>query len=154
MDVNDNQNNCVDCAELEQKIIDLENSWKRALADYKNLEKRVSEEKEAVLNFSNSVLILRILPVLDNLKTLVKHIDDAGLKMIIKEFEKILKEENVEEISALDMEFDPAYMEAIETVFVDESKTGKVIEVLQSGYLLKNKVLRPARVKVGGTKEE
>lgn len=154
MDVNDNQNNCVDCSELEQKIIDLENSWKRALADYKNLEKRVSEEKEAVLNFSNSVLILRILPVLDNLKTLVKHIDDAGLKMIIKEFEKILKEENVEEISALDMDFDPAYMEAIETIFVDESKTGKVIEVLQSGYLLKNKVLRPARVKVGGTKEE
>lgn len=154
MDLNDNQNKCVDCSELEQKIIDLENSWKRALADYKNLEKRVSEEKEAVLNFSNSVLILRILPVLDNLKTLVKHIDDAGLKMIIKEFEKILKEENVEEISALDMDFDPAYMEAIETIFVDESKTGKVIEVLQSGYLLKNKVLRPARVKVGGTKEE
>jgi molecular chaperone GrpE len=138
----------------ESKLVDFENNWKRALADYKNLEKRVSEEKEAIITFANSILVLRILPILDNLKTLLIHVDDMGLKMIVKEFEKILKEEQIEEIAALGQEFDSAKMDAIEMIVSDEDNEGKVVEVLQSGYLLKNKVLRPARVKVGCSKEE
>jgi molecular chaperone GrpE len=146
---NTNQN-----TEQENRILELENNWKRALADYKNLEKRVAEEKEAVISFSNSLLLLRMLPILDNLKTLQKHIEDEGLKMIVKEFEKILKEEQIEEIEAMGKEFDSEKMDAIEMIMSSEDEEGKVVEVLQSGYMLKNKVLRPARVKVGTKKEE
>ncbi|MBI2414311.1 nucleotide exchange factor GrpE [candidate division WWE3 bacterium] len=137
----------------QDRITDLENNWKRALADYKNLEKRTFEEKEAIITFANSVLILRILPVLDNLKTLQKHFDDPSLKMIIKEFEKILKEEQIEEINALGQTFDHTTMDAIESIECEADDEGKVVEVLQTGYTLKNKVLRPARVKVGGQRK-
>jgi molecular chaperone GrpE len=77
--------------ELEEQIQELENNWKRALADYKNLEKRVAEEKEGIVSFSNLVLISELIPVLDNLEMLEKHIDDIGLKLVVKEFKQIAK---------------------------------------------------------------
>lgn len=129
---------------------ELENNWKRALADYKNLEKRVAEEREVFLTFANASLILRVLSVLDNLEMTSMHNDDEGLKMTIKEFKRILEEEGVKEINVDGKDFDSESMEAIEKVPGDENK---VIEVLQKGYLFKNKVLRPARVKVGSGKE-
>ncbi len=133
--------------ESSEKITELENNWKRALADYQNLQKRVSEEREKIVSFANAMLILRIIPILDNLQLMQKHSDDAGLKMTIKEFEKILQEEGVKEIEAEGKHFDPEKMEAIEKV---EGEHGKVMGILQKGYIYKNKVLRPARVKVGG----
>ncbi len=126
---------------------ELENNWKRALADYKNLERRVEEEKDLFAKFANTALIMRILPILDNLHAVCIHNNDEGLKMIIKEFEKILNEEGVKEIKAEGEKFDPKLMDAIEIV---EGKKDKVVEVTQKGYTLKGKVIRPARVKVGG----
>lgn len=133
-----------------QRVTELENNWKRALADYQNLQKRVAEERESIVKFANAMLVLRVLPILDNLLMMHKHDEDAGLKMTIKEFEKILAEEGVTEIEAHGNNFDPHTMEAIEKV---DGENGKVMEVLQKGYMYKNKVLRPARVKVGGGKE-
>jgi len=130
---------------------ELENNWKRALADYRNLEKRVAEEREMFFTFANSSLVLRILPILDNLESLVKHVDDEGLKMTIKDFKRILDEEGVKEIEAEGKDFDAELMEAIEKV---EGAKDKVVEVLQKGYTMKEKILRPARVKVGSGKEQ
>ena len=130
---------------------ELENNWKRALADYRNLEKRVAEEREMFFTFANSSLVLRILPILDNLESLVKHVDDEGLKMTIKDFKRILDEEGVKEIEAEGADFDSEKMEAIEKV---EGAKDKVVEVLQKGYTMKEKILRPARVKVGSGKEK
>ena len=130
---------------------ELENNWKRALADYRNLEKRVTEEREMFFTFANSSLVLRILPILDNLESLAKHIDDEGLKMTIKDFKRILDEEGVKEIEAEGKDFDAELMEAIEKV---EGAKDKVVEVLQKGYTMKEKILRPARVKVGSGKEK
>ena len=135
---------------IEDQIKELENNWKRALADYRNLEKRVAEEKEIFLMFANSMLILKALPVLDNLESLSSHIDDEGLKMTIKHFKQVLEEEGVKEIKSEGEKFDPEKMEAIEKVRGEE---GKVIEVTQKGYAMKDKVLRPVRVKVGSGKE-
>src|SRR3972149_4591291 len=112
---------------------ELENNWKRALADYKNLEKRVNEERGVFLAFANSMLLLRILPILDNLGMLVKHVDDAGLKMTIKDFKRVLAEEGVKEIDAQGEKFDAEKMEAIEKV---EGEKDKVVEVLQKGYTI------------------
>lgn len=132
--------------ELETKILELESNWKRALADYKNLEKRVTEEKEAVVAFSNLILISRLLSVLDNLENLENHLDDVGLKLTIKEFGQILKDEGLKDVAALGRDFDSGIMEAVETV---EGEENKVVAVLRKGYMLKDKLIRPARVRVG-----
>jgi len=117
---------------LEKKIGELEDCWKRALADYKNLEKRVEEDKDSWKFFANEKLIRRILPVVDNLERLKKHLDDKGLDLIIKDMASTLKEFG-------------------ETV---EGEKNKVIETVSKGYLLNNKLLRPAVVKVGNGQKE
>ena len=136
--------------QLEERILELENNWKRSLADYKNLEKRVTEEKYALRELANLVLVSRLLPVLDNLEMVDVHVNDTGLKYTIKEFRQILEDEGLIEFNPLAQTFDANTMEAIETV---EGEDGKVIEVLRKGYVLKDKLVRPARVKVGKKKE-
>lgn len=132
--------------ELEQKIYELENNWKRALADYKNLEKRVTEEREEIFKFANQILISKLIFIMDSLEMLGDHLNDMGLNMILKEFRQILNDEGLEEIEAEGKDFDTGVMEAIEMI---EGEEGKVIEVTQKGYMLRNKVIRPAKVKVG-----
>jgi molecular chaperone GrpE len=132
--------------ELKERVEELENNWKRALADYKNLERRTAEDKEAFFNFSNETLIRSLLPILDNMETLSKHVNDEGLNMIVKDLQQILKGEGVQEIEVGNKDFDPETMEAIEMI---DGEDNKVMEVLNKGYFLKNKLLRPARVKVG-----
>ena len=136
--------------QLEKRVGELENNWKRALADYKNLEKRTAEERDQIISFSNLVLISQLIPVLDNLELMEKHLGDAALSMIVKEFKQVLTNEGLEEIDASGKEFDPITMEAVETV---DGEPNKVIEIVQKGYLLKNKLIRPTRVKVGKKEE-
>ena len=140
------QQNMDEAEILKAKVIELENSWKRALADYKNLEKRVNEERYQFLEFANSTLILRMLSILDNLEMLEKHISDTGLSLTIKEFKQILKDENVVEVDTDDKDFDAGSMEAVEMI---DGKKDKVMELVRKGYLFKERLLRPARVKVG-----
>ena len=130
----------------KDKIEELTNNWKRALADYKNLERRCNEEKEVLVRFANLVLLERLIPVLDNLESLKNHLEDKGLEMILLQFRTLLKDEGVEEISCEGAEFDPLLMEASEIVAGEENK---VVEVVLKGYKLQDRVLRPARVKVG-----
>lgn len=132
--------------ELEEKITELTNNWKRALADYQNLEKRYAKEKQEFLEFANSNLILKLLTALDNFEKVQGYLKDDGLDLAIKELKKILIEEGLDEIEAQGKEFNPLEMEAIEAV---EGEEGKVVEVVTKGYRLKGKVLRPAKVKVG-----
>lgn len=140
-----------DKKELEERIQELENNWKRALADYKNLERRVDEEKREVISFSNMLLISRLLPILDSLEMLEQHINDTGLKLTAKQLKQALEEEGLEKVNAEGKDFDPDTMDAMETV---EGEQGKIIEVIQTGYKLKDKLIRPAKVKVGKSKEE
>jgi len=134
--------------ELKEKLEEFDNKYKRALADYQNLEKRVAgERKEWMLN-ANKNLLLHILPVLDTLMFAEKHIKvgDEGLSLGIKQFQDLLKNENVERITTLGKNFDPHLMECIEII---EGEEGKVIEEIRAGYMLYDKVLRAAQVKVG-----
>lgn len=132
--------------ELTEKCADLENNWKRALADYRNLQKRVEEEKMDFIQYATSTLVRRFLGVLDNLEMLNKHTKDAGLQMIVKELKQVLSDEGLREIDAENQEYDLNTMEAIEMVAGEKNQ---VTEVLQKGYFLKDKLIRPARVKVG-----
>ncbi len=152
----DTEESC-DCGECgcdndsSELIAELENNWKRALADYKNLQKRVIDERENDLRFLKASILMRLIPVLDNLEMMALHSDDQGLKLTIKDFLRILQEEGVTTIEAENKDFDARTMEAVEMV---DGKENKVMEVTQKGYTLDNLVLRPARVKVGKAVKE
>jgi molecular chaperone GrpE len=131
---------------LKQKIEEIDSKYKRALADYQNLEKRVAEEKREWALIANKILILRILPILDTLMLAVKHSQDQGLKISVSQSLDILKNEGVTRIDTKDRDFDPGLMECIETV---TGPKDKVIEETRAGFMLGDTVLRPAQVRVG-----
>ena len=128
-----------------KKIEELTNNWKRALADYQNLQKRYEKEKVEFAQYANSTLILRLLSVLDCLEKVQSYLKDNGLDLAIKEFKNVLADEGLKEVEAQGKRFNPEEMEAIEKVDGEEEK---VIEVLAKGYFLKDKLIRPAKVKV------
>lgn len=135
-----------EAGEARKRIEDLENQLKRALADYQNLEKRVTEERREWIKASNKELLLRILPVLDTLITASQHSNDENLKVSVAQFLDILKGEGVEKIETVGMEFNPTIMEAVATV---EGEQNKVVNEIRAGYKLYDKVLRVAHVTVG-----
>lgn len=129
-------------------IEDLDKKYKRALADYQNLEKRVREERNDWILRANKDLLLHLLPVLDTLILAKKHIkaQDEGLDLSIRQFQDLLKREAVEKIEAVGKTFDPKLMQCVDTM---EGEEGKILEEIRAGYMLHNKVLRVALVKVG-----
>src|SRR3989338_10961611 len=131
---------------------ELEGQLKRALADYQNLEKRVEEERKLLSKLSASLLIEKLLPVLDNLEKAQIHLKDQGLEILIKQFEDILTQEGVEEIAAEGAQFNPHYHEAIESQQGEQDNL--VIKVLTKGYKIEDTILRPAKVIVSKKKVE
>jgi len=137
---------------LEQKIEGLENQWKRALADYHNLEKRVAREQGDFIRFANEGLLDKILNVFDNLEKACRARKDRGLEMIKNELWEVLTSEGIEKVEAKGRVFDPYLMDALELV---PGRKNYVVEEVSPGYLYHSKCLRPARVKVGnGEKRE
>ncbi len=132
---------------LRQQLEELDYNWKRALADYQNLQKRFEEEKEQVVTLANMSLLSGLVPIYDNLLILQKHTTDKGLEMIVKEFKQLLTDFGLEKLDVLGKDFNPETMEAVEVI---EGEQNRVVEVVQNGYLLNGKLLKPARVKVGG----
>jgi molecular chaperone GrpE len=136
--------------QLKKKIEESDNSYKRALADYQNLQKRAMDERRELIMSANRDLILRILSVLDTLVLANFHDESEGLKVAIKQFLDVLKAEGVTKIETVGQEFNPHLMEA---VAIDKGEENKVLEELRSGFVLNDKVLRPAQVKVGSAKQ-
>lgn len=131
------------------EIEELTNRWKRALADYQNLEKRYTREKADFVAYAGSNLILKLLSVLDHLFKVKGYLKDEGLEIAVREFKRVLEEEGLKEIEPLGKDFDPLSMEAVELVRSNKDKEGKVVEEVTKGYQLKDKVIRVAKVKVG-----
>src|SRR3989344_7700114 len=132
--------------ELKKKAEEFENKYKRVLADYQNLEKRVADERREWIIKANKDLLLRLMPVLDTLMLASIHSKDQSLTVSLQMFLNVLKQEGVEKIETKDKNFDPMLMECITTT---EGEEGKVIEEIRAGYMLYDKILRVAQVKVG-----
>lgn len=133
----------------EIKIEEAINNWKRAVADYQNLEKRVVEERVNLIKTANRDLIARLLPVLDTLMLASTHIKNEGLELAIKQFIDLLKNEGVERIETEGKEFDPRVMECVETdPSAGSGQEGRVLEEIRAGYTLYGSVLRPAQIRV------
>lgn len=133
-------------ADLKQQVEEATANWKRALADYQNLERRVEAQKENWISCAAENLISKILPILDHLEKAGEHLKDEGFNIAVKQLNDLLKSEGLEEIPALGEDFDPGCHECVETT--EGKEKDKIIEVYSKGYKLKNKLLRPARVKV------
>ena len=142
----------------EKRIKELEDSLLRSKAEFINYRKRLEEEQSRLLKYCNEDLIKEILPILDNFERAIKmddtNLDDevskflSGFKMIYCNLVNILKNYGVIEIDGNNKPFDPTYHEAIMTEKRDGVEPGMVLEVLQKGYILKDRVIRPAMVKV------
>lgn len=130
----------------DDKVQELEAQLKRALADYANLQKRSEEEKKAVVKFSNAILVSKFLEILDHLEEAQKTINSDGLALVIKKFKDLLNSEGISEIQTEGISFDPNKHEGVATV--SGEKDGEIAEVLQKGYELDGRVIRPARVRV------
>lgn len=136
-------------AKLEQKIAELEDKWKRAIADYHNLEKRVTSQQSEFVKFANAALISRLLNIIDDLNRAANHLKDPGLKLIINQLNDLLATEGVTAIEAMGKPFDAHTMEAVDTI---DGPENQVVDIVATGYMLNDKVLRPAKVKVGKVK--
>lgn len=143
---------------LEQDIEEITGLLKRVQADFDNYRKRSQKEKEDFARYSNSDLLLRIIPVLDNFRLAFDHIPKDlqsnewvhGIFHIRKQLEQLMTDEGVTEIKT--ETFDPAVHEAIEQV-ESEAPEGHIVEVVSAGYTMNGRVIRPAKVKVSRGKE-
>lgn len=136
--------------ELEQKISELTNNWKRALADYQNLEKRVVEERQEWARLAARDVILKLLPAVDVFEQVQHHTSDQGIDLALKKLFVVLTSEGLEKIATVDKQFDPTLMECLDVV--EGEVENRVVEELRSGYTLHGVVIRPAQVKVGKKK--
>ena len=142
----------------DKRIKELEDELLRSKAEFINYRKRLEDEQVRLLKFCNEDLIKETLPILDNFERAISmddtNLDDevskflSGFKMIYCNFVNVLKNYGVIEIDGNNKPFDPVYHEAIMTEKRDGVEAGMVLEVLQKGYILKGKVIRPAMVKV------
>ncbi len=135
-----------DLEKLEQEKEEFKSKYMRAIADYQNLEKRSREERVEWIKSAGKNILLKMLPVLDTLMLASKHSQDQNLLVSIAQFLDALKDEGVTKIETKGKKFDPVLMEAIQVV---EGEEGKVIEEIRAGFMLHDKLLRPAEVTVG-----
>ena len=141
---------------VKEELKELKDSYLRKVAEFENYKKRTLKEKtELILNGSEKTIVA-ILPVLDDFeRAMADKSDDPkvikeGMQLIFNKFNKILKSIGVEKIETEDKDFNVDYHEAIAMIPTpDDSKKGKVMDCVQTGYTLNNKVIRHAKVAVG-----
>ena len=142
-----------DAKKLEEELVNLETQLKRALADYRNLERRVEEDATHYAHNTRAELVMKLLPVLDSLDQVTAGVSEAeaqsswfaGVVMAVKQLRQVLAEEGLVEVDT-SSNFDPNLHEAID---LQEGENDKILEVAQRGYALNGKIIRPARVVVG-----
>lgn len=143
---------------LNKQISDLKEALLRNQAELQNYKRRKDEETQNFQKYKNEDLIKELLPIVDNFERAIKMDDNdlsdevskflAGFKLIYTNTVNILTKYEVSEIDALGVEFDPTYHHAVLTEHDDNKPAGVVLEVLQKGYMYKDRVVRPAMVKV------
>jgi len=129
-------------------------NWQRAQADFVNYKRRSEQERQEFNSYANANLVLGLLPVLDDLERALdavpprykKHDWVEGVRLVAHKFKTILEGQGVKPIKATGEAFDPNFHEALRQ---DKGKEGVVIEEFQKGYMMHDKLLRPARVVVG-----
>ena len=132
---------------LQVEIKTFEDNWKRALADYQNLVKRVELDKKDFVRFASANIVAKFIPTLDILEMAAIHTKDPGVQMAVKQFQDVLKSEGLQEISPVPGDsFDHELHECIETVPGEPNDS--IAESVLKGYKIEAFIIRPAKVKV------
>ncbi len=147
---------------LKEEVEKLKDAYIRKVADFDNLKKRTQKEKEDAIKYGNASLLLSILDVVDNFERAVAvepeksdfHSFYEGVKLIEKHLKDILISAGVEEINPINQPFDPFYHEAMMKEMRDDVPDGTVTAVYQKGYKFRDRLLRPAKVRVAINQKE
>lgn len=145
--------------QLEAKELEAKNSYERYLrqaAELDNFKKRTARERDEAIRFANEALIKDLLPVVDNLERAVAHASGGGngkplvegVEMVLKTLLDVLMKHGVVQITALGQLFDPSKHEAMAQVESDTHEPNSVVDELHKGYMLRDRLLRPALVSV------
>ncbi len=139
--------------EAEAKIVEYKDGWARSQAEFQNYRKRIERDNEMMYASMKGDIIKKVLPALDDLERALANrpADDAwasGVELIARKMQNILEVEGLKRIDAKGKPFDPNFHEAISHEPNDEVESEHVIDVVQNGYMLGERVIRPALVRV------
>lgn len=148
--------------ELEEKLneaqkteAELKDRMLRIQADFENFRKRTVKEKQDIAQYTLEEFIKKLLPVLDNLDRAIEHSSTEnmeafrqGVELVLKQFKDVLSSEGLKEVETENVEFNPNYHHGVAVENNPEVEDQHITEVFQKGYQLKDKVIRPAMVKV------
>ena len=145
-------------ADREKPVKDAEEEalnvkYMRLMADFQNFKRRTEKEKSDIYAFANEKIVKELLDVIDNFERALAAGNDGdkfleGMEMILKQLQGVLEKAGVAEIQCLGEDFDPNFHNAVMTEDSTEYESGKVTAVLQKGYTLNGRVVRPVMVKV------
>lgn len=139
-------------AESQTEVDRKQDELLRSLAEFSNYKKRIERDQILKAQTMKGDIVKRFLPVMDDMLRALQNAPDdpwvAGIQLIYRKLENILEVEGITRIEAEGVEFDPNFHEAVSQAPSDEHQSGHVIEVLQQGYMLGERVVRPAMVLV------
>ncbi|WP_312094997.1 nucleotide exchange factor GrpE [Aminipila sp.] len=155
------QSNEAECEEIPEEKSEksaaedeeVNGKYMRLMADFQNYKRRTEKEKSDIYAYANEKIVSELLDVIDNFERALAHGEGdegfvQGMNNIFKIFKGVLEKSGLEEIEAQGIEFDPNFHNAVMTEESSEHESGCVTEVLQKGYKLNGKVIRPSMVKV------
>src|SRR3989344_2852452 len=143
--------------EYKAKAEEYLNNWKRTAADFENYKKRRDRENQELMQFAQEITVVKILPTLESLEQALRNAPQdqqfqtwsEGVIKIVQQLEKVLLEMGIEKIKTVGEKFDFQLHEAVEMIDPPAGEeSGTIIEEIQGGYKLNNKIIRPAKVKV------
>ena len=148
---------------LVAKCAEYKSGWLRATADYANLKKEMEQQRLDMSKYASAGMINELLPIIDNLRKAAAHEPQPaegaelspdvkqwaeGIKAVRQQFDSVLVKVGVEFIDKAEVEFDPNIHEAVMTKEVEGVEAGQVVEILEAGCKLYDRVIKPARVAV------
>lgn len=148
----------IELDELKAKYAELSNSHLRLMAEFDNFRKRTLKEKSDLLKYGGESTLVRVLPIIDDFERAMSALGNAseiqpvveGIELIYNKFSEFLKQNSVTAIETENAVFDTEFHEAITTIPApSEELKGKIIDCVQKGYVLNDKVIRFAKVVVG-----
>lgn len=143
---------------LQKELQEQKEKYLRLSADFDNFRKRTLREKMELSKQAGEEIYVRILPVLDDLERAMKSVEDAkdleavreGIRLIYNKFLEYLNQQGVKEIDAMHKDFDTDVHEAVTQIPAEDKKLkGKVVDILEKGYYLNDKVIRYSKVVIG-----
>ncbi len=145
-----------DLEEIRQDALQTKEQVQRAQAELANFRKRTEEEYRNLRQDANRLMIMKLLPVIDELELAINHLDEneaadswvEGVKLIHRKAYGILEAEGLSRIETFGVQFDPSLHEAVGVVDSDEYPSGYVVEAVRNGYRLKERVIQAAQVVV------